>query len=95
METNNKGKESFEIVFSKKTGEPLYKYTYVHSDGDVFTGVASTLDKCRTKRDEWLGVKNAEVLDCECTCNSNSDACHACKSDNNQRYGGDIPYDGK
>ena len=36
----------------------FYQYDYRHTDGELFSTVASTLEQCREKRDKWLNEKN-------------------------------------
>ena len=36
----------------------FYQYDYRHTDGDLYSTVAPTLEECRTRRDEWLTAKN-------------------------------------
>jgi len=38
-------------------GTKLCQYDYRHTDGDLFSCIAETLDQCREKRDEWLSKK--------------------------------------
>ncbi|CDN30640.1 hypothetical protein BN938_0535 [Mucinivorans hirudinis] len=33
------------------------QYDYRHTDGELFSTVAPTLEQCRAKRDEWLEKK--------------------------------------
>ena len=35
----------------------MVQYDYRHTDGDLFSTVASTIDEARKKRDEWLERK--------------------------------------
>jgi hypothetical protein len=39
-------------------GKRYYQYDYRHTDGELYSTVAKTLDECRRRRDEWL--KNKE-----------------------------------
>ena len=41
-------------AFKRKT---FYKYDYRHTDGELFSTVAKTLDECRRRRDEWIAKK--------------------------------------
>lgn len=34
------------------------QYDYRHTDGELFSTVAPTLEICRERRDEWLNTKN-------------------------------------
>ena len=35
----------------------FYQYDYRHTDGELFSTVAPTLEQCRRKRDKWLNKK--------------------------------------
>jgi len=35
-------------------GTKYYQYDYRHTDGELFSTVAPTLEECRKRRDEWL-----------------------------------------
>lgn len=37
------------------------QYDYRHTDGELFATVASTLDICRERRNEWLQCKKESV----------------------------------
>lgn len=43
----------------------FYQYDYRHTDGELFSTVAPTLEECRRKRDEWLLNKWWETLSFE------------------------------
>lgn len=46
----------------KRPGRPapkLCQYDYRHTDGELFSCVAPTLEACREKRDEWLARRIA------------------------------------
>ena len=34
-----------------------YQYDYRHTNGELFTCVAPTLEQCRAKRDNWLKMQ--------------------------------------
>lgn len=38
-------------------GTIYYQYDYRHTDNELFSTVAPTLEKCREKRDNWLKAK--------------------------------------
>jgi hypothetical protein len=40
----------------------FYQYDYRHKDGELFSTVGQTLDRCREKRDKWLQKKNFAKL---------------------------------
>ena len=35
----------------------FYQYDYRHTDGELFSTVAPTLEQCRSKRDKWINSK--------------------------------------
>lgn len=37
------------------------QYDYRTPDGELFSTVAPTLEKCRERRDEWLSAKNTAL----------------------------------
>ena len=42
-------------------GQIYYQYDYRHTDGELFSTVAKTLDECRCRRDEWVAKKNGVI----------------------------------
>ena len=46
--------EYFTPAFARRTGKRYCQYDYRTDDGELFSCVAPTLDKCRVKRNEWL-----------------------------------------
>ena len=50
--TKELGQEKYEyfMSFSRK----FVQYDYRHTDGELFTCVKATLERCRAARDEWL-----------------------------------------
>ncbi|WOG09728.1 DUF3873 domain-containing protein [Bacteroides caccae] len=42
-------------------GQIYYQYDYRHTDGELFSTVAKTLDECRRRRDEWVAKKNGVI----------------------------------
>ena len=40
--------------------QTFYQYDYRHTDGELFSTVAPTLEECRTRRDEWLKKKTKD-----------------------------------
>ena len=38
-----------------------FQYDYRHTDGELFSTVAKTLDECRRRRDEWVVKKNGVI----------------------------------
>ncbi len=43
-------------------GTKYFQYDYRHSDGELFSTVAPTLEQCREKRDKWVQAKNRKRL---------------------------------
>ena len=57
------GEEHYE-TFVQKRGKRIrryFQYDYRHTDGDFFSCVGSTLERCRTKRDIWIESKEAKI----------------------------------
>lgn len=48
--------ESFNTTIGRKRVK-MYQYDYRHTDGELFSTCAKTLDICRQRRDEWLTKK--------------------------------------
>lgn len=42
-------------------GQIYYQYDYRHTDGELFSTVAKTLDECRRRRDGWIAKKNGVI----------------------------------
>ena len=38
-------------------GQSYYQYDYRHTDGELFSTLAKTLDECRRQRDKWIEKK--------------------------------------
>ena len=38
-------------------GQIYYQYDYRHTDMELFSTLAKTLDECRKRRDEWIAKK--------------------------------------
>ena len=49
-----KGKESYECF--EYRGKKFVQYDYRHTNGDLFSCVASNLEACREKKNKWLEV---------------------------------------
>ena len=43
---------------SHRPNKLYYQYDYRHTNGELFSTVASTLEECRKKRDKWLQEKH-------------------------------------
>ena len=55
------GKENYTtFIAGAFRGTEYYQYDYRHTDGELFSTVAKSLEECRKRRDEWLSEK-AEV----------------------------------
>lgn len=48
------GEEQFENYFSRISKRFFFQYDYRHTDGELFTCVANTVEEARKKRDEWV-----------------------------------------
>ena len=55
--TKAPGQEQYETFTA--SGTRYYQYDYRHTDGELFSCVRKTLDRCRAKRDAWLEAKEA------------------------------------
>ena len=52
------GKENYVIFIAGAfRGTKYYQYDYRHTDGELFSTVAKSLEQCRKERDEWLSKK--------------------------------------
>lgn len=52
------GKENYTtIIAGAFRGTEYYQYDYRHTDGELFSTVAKSLEECRKRRDEWLTDK--------------------------------------
>ena len=38
-------------------GQIYFQYDYRHTDNELFSTLAKTLDECRKRRDEWMAKK--------------------------------------
>ena len=45
------------MLFRRILGQIYYQYDYRHTDNELFSTVAKTLDECRKRRDEWIAKK--------------------------------------
>lgn len=52
--------EYFTPAFARRTKKRFCQYDYRHTDGELFSCVASTLEECRRRRDEWLQLKTSK-----------------------------------
>ena len=60
--TRTPGEEKFvKCRLGAFRGQIYYQYNYRHTDGELFSMVAKTLDECRRKRDEWVVKKNGVI----------------------------------
>ena len=60
--TQTSGEEKF-VKFRSGAfkGRTFYQYDYRHTDMELFSTVAKTLDECRRRRDEWVAKKNGVI----------------------------------
>jgi hypothetical protein len=56
-----KGREKY-TTFCAVKGKIHYQYDYRHTDGELFSTVAPSLDECREQRDKWVQSKNFKRL---------------------------------
>lgn len=55
---NRNNKEYIEgFIAGAFRGTEYFQYDYRHTDGELFSTVAKTLEECRKRRDEWLNKK--------------------------------------
>ena len=60
--TQTPGEEKFvKCCLGAFRGQIYYQYDYRHTDGELFSTVAKTLDECRRRRDEWIAKKNGVI----------------------------------
>lgn len=60
--TQVKGQEQYScFVAGAFRGTIYYGYYYRHSDGELFSMIAKSLEECRRRRDEWLNKKEAAI----------------------------------
>ena len=52
--TGEERHEYFTLTLSPRRKKRLCQYDYRHTDGELFSCVAPTLEECRAKRDTWL-----------------------------------------
>ena len=56
--TQTQGEEKFvKCRLGAFRGQIYYQYDYRHTDGELFSTVAKTLDECRRQRDKWIEKK--------------------------------------
>ena len=56
--TQTPGEEKFvKYCLGAFWGQIYFQYDYRHTDGELFSTVAKTLDECRRRRDEWIEKK--------------------------------------
>ncbi len=53
------GSENYEVFTTRLRGKRIKRvqYDYRHTDGELFSTVASSLTECRHRRDEWLNKR--------------------------------------
>ena len=52
------GTEKYEKFYiGRRARKKMIQYDYRHTDGELFTTVAPTLEQCREKRNLWLNEK--------------------------------------
>ena len=50
----------FTLSLSLRRKKRLYQYDYRHTDGELFSCIAPTLEECRNERDKWLNKKQGK-----------------------------------
>ena len=56
--TQTSGEEKYvKCCLGAFRGQIYYQYDYRHTDNELFSTVAKTLDECRKRRDEWIAKK--------------------------------------
>ena len=62
--TQAPGEEKFvKCCLGAFRGQIYFQYDYRHTDMELFSTVAKTLNKCRRRRDEWIAKKNGVITD--------------------------------
>lgn len=57
------GQENYTTFgFAHRPKQKFFQYDYRHTDGELFSTVASTLEQCRSRRDEWLRKKDEKYV---------------------------------
>lgn len=60
--TTEPGTENYELFYSDSTDKALFQYDYRHYNGELFSCVKPTLEKCREARKSWvLGRGTIEI----------------------------------
>lgn len=61
--TTGKGQEQYvKCILGAFWGTEYFQYDYHHTDGELFSTLAKSLEECRERRDEWLRMKNRKRL---------------------------------
>ena len=56
--TQTPGEEKFvKCHLGAFRGQIYFQYDYRHTDGELFSTLAKTLDECRRQRDKWIEKK--------------------------------------
>ena len=57
------GTEKYEKYYSgRRPRKAMIQYDYRHTDGELFSTVAPTLEQCREKRNLWLNNKESKQM---------------------------------
>lgn len=57
--TREQGNENYTTFRpAHRPNQPFYQYDYRHSNGELFSTVAPTLEECRSRCDKWLVKRN-------------------------------------
>jgi hypothetical protein len=55
--TTTNGTENYEQFYSSIAKKQLFQYDFRTKDGELFSCVSTSIEKCREKRDYWLLTK--------------------------------------
>lgn len=60
--TTTPGTEQYEVFYTgyRTRRKKHYQYDYRHTNGELYSCVASTLKECTQRRDEWLSKRNRQ-----------------------------------
>lgn len=62
--TQEPGQEKYvTFIAGAFRGTEYYQYDYLHTDGELFSTIAKTMEECRKQPDEWLFNKDNSTLE--------------------------------
>ena len=56
---------TFTTKSSRLKNAKCYQYDYRYTDGELFSTIASTLQECRERKNDWLNIKIAPLFEQE------------------------------